>query len=164
MKTLKTLEVWFVTGSQHLYGLDTKLGLIGIPPDSGTQIALTAGPSTTLPRISCGGWWLWQASCAFLYGKAHMLFSPVLRGRKSGYASVGDCDFLISLLCLWAESLEEHLPTSIAGVLRLRALNPSLCDGSARRFAQDDDFVVWSRTSLGVRKERKDRKSHRLSG
>ena len=44
MKTLKTLEVWFVTGSQHLYGLDTKLGLIGIPPDSGTQIALTAGP------------------------------------------------------------------------------------------------------------------------
>jgi hypothetical protein len=42
---------------------------------------------------------------------------------------------------LWPESLEEHLPASIAGVLRLRAVNPSLCDESARRFAQDGDFV-----------------------
>ena len=33
------------------------------------------------------------------------------------------------------------MPTSIAGVLRLRAINPLLCDRSSRRFAQDDDFV-----------------------
>jgi hypothetical protein len=25
----------------------------------------TAGPSTLLPRISCGRWWRWQISCAF---------------------------------------------------------------------------------------------------
>ena len=42
--------------------------------------------STALPRISCGTWWLWQTSCAFLYGKAHTLSCPVQRGRKSGYA------------------------------------------------------------------------------
>jgi hypothetical protein len=59
---------------------------------------------------------------------------------------------------LWSESLEEHLPTSMAGVLRLRAVNPSLCDGSTRRFAQDDDFVEWPKTWLGVQKTRKDRK------
>ena len=35
-----------------------------------------------------------------------------------------------------AESQEEHLSKSIAGFLRLRAVNPSLCDGSARRSAQ----------------------------
>jgi hypothetical protein len=33
------------------------------------------------------------------------------------------------------------LPTSIAGVLRLRALKPSVRDRSAKRFAQDDGFV-----------------------
>jgi hypothetical protein len=42
---------------------------------------------------------------------------------------------------LWPESCEEHLPTSIAGVLRLRAITLPLCDRSARRFAQDDGFV-----------------------
>jgi hypothetical protein len=41
---------------------------------------------------------------------------------------------------LWLESPEEHLPTSIAGVLRLRATGRPLSDGSARRFAQDDAF------------------------
>jgi hypothetical protein len=39
------------------------------------------------------------------------------------------------------ESSEEHLPTSIAEVLRLRALKPSVCDRSVKRFAQDDGFV-----------------------
>jgi hypothetical protein len=42
---------------------------------------------------------------------------------------------------LWLESSEEHLPTSIAGVLRLRAISRPLCNRSARRFAQDDGFV-----------------------
>jgi hypothetical protein len=35
-------------------------------------------------------------------------------------------------------SSQEHLPTSIAGVLRLRALKPSVSDRFAKRFAQDD--------------------------
>ncbi len=39
----------------------------GLTPDSGAQIALTAGPSTSLPRISCRTWWLRQTSCAFPY-------------------------------------------------------------------------------------------------
>jgi hypothetical protein len=39
------------------------------------------------------------------------------------------------------ESSQEHLPGSIAGVLRLRAIRPLLCDRSAKRFAQDDGFV-----------------------
>jgi hypothetical protein len=40
------------------------------------------------------------------------------------------------------ESPEEHLPRSIAGVLRLRAIEPSVWDGSAKLFAQDDGFVA----------------------
>src|SRR5271170_6110192 len=43
----------------------------------------------TLPRISCGTWWLRQTSCAFLYGKAHTQHCLVQRGRKSGFAPVG---------------------------------------------------------------------------
>jgi hypothetical protein len=42
---------------------------------------------------------------------------------------------------LWPESSEQHLPKNIAEVLRLRAVEPSLCDRSARRFAQDDGLV-----------------------
>ena len=42
----------------------------------------------------------------------------------------------------WPENPEAHVPTSILGVLRLRAINPLLSDRSARRFAQDDGFVV----------------------
>ena len=42
---------------------------------------------------------------------------------------------------LRSESSQEHLPTSIAGVLRLRAIKLSVCDRSAKRFAQDDGFV-----------------------
>jgi hypothetical protein len=44
--------------------------------------------SAALPRISCRTCWRWQSSCAFLYGKAHEWRLRVLRGRKSGYASV----------------------------------------------------------------------------
>jgi hypothetical protein len=73
--------------------------------------------------------------------KAHTRLCPVQRGRKSGYAPVGACDFFNLACSLWLESWEEHLPTSIAGVLRLRAISRPLCDRSARRFAQDDGFV-----------------------
>ena len=48
----------------------------------------TAGPSTSLPDFL----WRLVASANFmrlLYGKAHRRACPVLRGRKSGYASVG---------------------------------------------------------------------------
>src|ERR1700742_1143698 len=55
------------------------------------------------------------------------------------FAPVGGCDFFNFL---WLESCEAHLPISIAGVLRLRAVSPVLSDRSARRFAQDDDSVV----------------------
>ena len=48
----------------------------------------TAGPSTTLPRISCRTWWRWRTSCGFLYGKPHTRPCPVPRGRKSGFAPV----------------------------------------------------------------------------
>ena len=54
---------------------------------------------------------------------------------------LGACDFFDLACSLWLESSEEHLPTSIAGVLRLRAISRPLCDRSARRFAQDDGFV-----------------------
>jgi hypothetical protein len=40
------------------------------------------------------------------------------------------------------ESSQEHPPASIAGVLRLRAIKASVCDRSAKRFAQDDGFVA----------------------
>jgi hypothetical protein len=39
------------------------------------------------------------------------------------------------------ESSQEHLPTNIAGVLRLRAIKLSVYDRAAKRFAQDDGFV-----------------------
>jgi hypothetical protein len=41
---------------------------------------------------------------------------------------------------LWQKSSEQYLPTSIAGVLRLR-YKTSLWDRYARRFAQDDGLV-----------------------
>jgi hypothetical protein len=62
--------------------------------------------------------------------------------RRSLYcAALGVCDFFIFRRSLRPESSQEHLPTSIAGVLRLRAIKPSFCDRSAKRFAQDDGFV-----------------------
>jgi hypothetical protein len=44
--------------------------------------------------------------------------------------------------------LEEHLPTSIAEVLRLRAIEPLLSDRSGRRCAQDDGFAGRLKTSV----------------
>ena len=49
--------------------------------------------------------------------------------------------FLSSGVVYGRKAPKSILPTSIAGVLRLRAIKPSVCDRSARRFAQDDDFV-----------------------
>ncbi len=74
--------------------------------------------------------------------KAAYVATANAQGRKSGYAPVGVCDFFKFPCSLWPESSEEHLPTSIAGVLRLRAINPLLCERPARRFAQDDAFLV----------------------
>ena len=53
---------------------------------------------------------------------------------------------------LWLESLEEHLPMSIAGVLRLRAMSRPLCDKFARRFAQDDGFVGGEKLTVSCAK------------
>ena len=76
---------------------------------------------------------------------------PPLRfhGKPGQIATVGVCDSFIFSCSLRPGSSQEHLPTSIAGVpstgsgqaLRLRAINPSVCDRSVRRFAQDDDFI-----------------------
>ena len=55
--------------------------------------------------------------------------------------------------------------TSSPGVLRLRAIKPSVCDRSAKRFAQDDGFVGKLGIQLvGYAETGKDRKSHRVSG
>jgi hypothetical protein len=43
----------------------------------------------------------------------------------------------------WPEASSGIGKISILGVLRLRALEPFVCDRSAERFAQDDGFV-WS--------------------
>jgi hypothetical protein len=61
--------------------------------------------------------------------------------RRDRSASLGVCDFFIFRCNLLSESSQEHLPTSIAVVLRLRAIKPSACDRSAKRFAQDYGFV-----------------------
>jgi hypothetical protein len=69
--------------------------------------------------------------------------SPVQEERWGSITriSLRVCDFFIFRCSLRVESSQEHLPTSIAGVLRLRAIKPSVCDRSAKRFAQDDGFV-----------------------
>src|SRR5271154_3164987 len=70
--------------------------------------------------------------------------------------SLRACDFFDLACSSWPESFEDHLPTSIAGVLRLRAISRPLCNRSARRFAQDDGFVGGSRNiRLVVQKTRK---------
>jgi hypothetical protein len=75
------------------------------------------------------------------------------------------CDFIIFRCSLRPESSQEHLPTSIAGVLRLRAIKPSVSDRSAKRFAQDDGFVRGLEIQLvGYAETLKDRKRHKLSG
>src|SRR3984885_15361656 len=68
------------------------------------------------------------------------------------FASVGGCDFFNFL---WPESCEEHLPVSIAGVLRLRAVSPVLSDRSSWRFAQDDDSVVGQKHRVVCNKQEK---------
>ena len=119
-------------------------------------------------------------------------FPRKVRGTADPSAALGGCDFFDFACSLWLESWEEQLLTSIAGVLRLRAISRPLCDRSARRFAQDDGFVggkkhpvsyaentkrskksqalrmtaLWGVKSirLATQKTRKDRKSHRRSG
>ena len=49
--------------------------------------------------------------------------------------------FLISLVVRGRKAPKSICPRSIAGVLRLRAINTLICDRSARRFAQDDAFL-----------------------
>jgi hypothetical protein len=85
-------------------------------------------------------------------------------GEVGNPCTLGACDFFDLACSLWLESSEEYLPTSIAGVLRLRAISRPLCDRPARRFAQDDGFVGVKSIRLATQKTRKDRKSHRLSG
>jgi hypothetical protein len=75
------------------------------------------------------------------YAAVGMTILGVIKKTADPSASLGACDFFNFPCSLWLESCEEHLPTSIAGVLRLRAIDPPLCDRSARRFAQDDGFV-----------------------
>jgi hypothetical protein len=73
--------------------------------------------------------------------------------------------FLSSGVVCGRKAPKSILPTSIAGVLRLRAIKPSVRDRSAKRFAQDDGFFRgWKYSWLDMQKTRKDLKSHRLSG
>jgi len=62
------------------------------------------------------------------------------RGPRTRTGSILRCPAARST-DLGMESSQEHLPTSIAEVLRLRAIKPSVCNRAAKRFAQDDDFV-----------------------
>ena len=90
-------------------------------------------------------------------------FPGRVRRTAGPSASLGGCDFFNFPCGLWPESSEECLPTKIAGVLRLRAINPLLCDRSARRFAptarrgrQDDAFVEGAKQPLvGCKKHEK---------
>jgi hypothetical protein len=50
----------------------------------------TAGPSTTLPRISCRYPWRWGSACGSLYGEPHTWPSLAARGRKFGFRSGRD--------------------------------------------------------------------------
>ena len=73
--------------------------------------------------------------------------------------------FSVSFRVWWPESSEEHGPTSILEVLRLRARDPLLSDRAARRFAQDDGLVrVLKQQSVGRDKNAENQKSHDLSG
>jgi hypothetical protein len=79
------------------------------------------------------------------------------------YAPVGGCDFFDFFQVLRPESSGEHRPTTILGVLRLRARNPLLSDRSARRFAQDDGLVgVLKNLLVGCVKTTKIKKSQTL--
>jgi hypothetical protein len=57
------------------------------------------------------------------------------------------------------ESSQEHLPTSIAGLLRLSARKPVFAIDPLKRFAQDDGFVGGLKAAGWLcPKTRKDRK------
>ncbi len=91
---------------------------------------------------------------ALVAGVASLVISLPTHNRKS--AALGACDFFDLACSLWLESWEEHLLTSIAGVLRLRAINLSLFGRSARRFAQDDAFLEGTEKHLvGCKKHEK---------
>src|SRR5882757_4187094 len=81
-----------------------------------------------------------------------------------GFAPVGACDFFNFRCRLRPESSQEYLPTSIAGVLRLRAIKPPVCDRSAKRFAQDDDFVGGCNIAGCICRKHETLKRQRLSG
>jgi hypothetical protein len=85
-----------------------------------------------------------------------ILLRYTLEVRASAYAtdlrgaSLRACDFLVSLIVFGRKAEESICQQASPGfprlrsgqALRLRAVNPSLYDGSARRFAQDDGFVA----------------------
>src|SRR5580700_7226566 len=90
---------------------------------------------------------------------AEWSFSLIFRSPST---SLRGCDFKFPC-SLWPESSEEHLQTSIAGVLRLRAVNPLLCNRSARRFAQDDAFLEGTKKHLvGAKSAKRSKKSQAL--
>jgi hypothetical protein len=77
---------------------------------------------------------------------------PVSIGVLGPSALVGASDFFNFACSLSLENSEQHLPASIAEVLRLRAISRPLCDRSAWRFAQDDPFVGgWKSAGAGRR-------------
>jgi hypothetical protein len=68
----------------------------------------------------------------------------------------------VTFCSLRPESSQEHLPASIAGVLRLRAIKLSVYERSAKRFPptarrgrQDDGFVARLKNRLDMQKTRK---------
>src|SRR6266436_33388 len=61
------------------------------------------------------------------------VFSSPWVGRKPMTPPVGVCDFLSSVVVCGRKAAKSICQGSIAGVLRLRAIKPSLCDGSAKR-------------------------------
>src|ERR1700760_3905472 len=92
-----------------------------------------------------------------LRGAPHRLIPLVARSRRA-------CDFFISGAVCGRKAPKSILPTGIAGVLRLRATKPSVCDRSAMRFAQDDGFVWGLAMQLvGYAGARKDLKCRSLS-
>src|ERR1700685_3246784 len=74
----------------------------------------------------------------FLKSKTHTWLCLALRAGNPGSLRLA---FFVFRCNLQPESSQEHLPTSIARVLRLRAIKPSVCEKSAKRFAQDDGFM-----------------------
>jgi hypothetical protein len=86
------------------------------------------------------------------------LRDPRSQKRDLGHPSVSPFDIAQGTsfvnFSLRPESSGEHLPTSIAGVLRLRAIRPSVGERSAERFAQDD----------GLRYPRSDRPAVEIRG